>query len=374
MGKKYLILTSSLLLTLVIGCKKPAEKDPLNVPSVYDGTNFAANTATENAVLTQLIALTDEAKKGRTAANSVASSELLSLYEAGNPSLSSVTSNYYKGILTQSGGWFDVLAAASGKTWNPGDATNGGVYGGYLFNGKGVEPEQIIEKGLFQAALYNHAVNLTNGALDATTADKLVAIFGAKPAFANSGSTNVAVENRDRAVANYGARRDKNDGNGLYTQIKTAFITLQAAIKAGSDYNEERDKAIADIQLLWEKIIAGTVINYCHSPIEKLSATNPTDADKAAALHAIGEGIGFIHGFKTINTGKRKITDAQIDEILTLFNAPASGEANTYRFATEPTAELNKLQEVITKLKGIYGFSDAEIEDFKSNWVSVQGR
>jgi hypothetical protein len=70
----------------------------------------------------------------------------------------------------------------------------------------------------------------------------------------------------------------------------------------------------------------------------------------------------------------KKITDTQIDAILTLLNAPANGTPTSYKFITEPVTELPKLTQIITQLKGIYGFTDAEIEEFKNNWITLQGR
>jgi hypothetical protein len=377
--KKIIIVTFSTLL-LFNACKKEEDdnlKTTLQIPANYDGSTFLANTATQTSVLNQLSALATEAQRGRDAANTVERSVLEQLFSVGSPSLSDVITNYYKGRILGDGKIIDELAKASGTTWTPSSpdgSSQGGVYGGYLFDEYGVEQEQLLEKGQFGATHYNHAVSLMNGSITLATVDQLVAIFGAKPAFANSGSNNVGSENRDRFMANYGARRDKNDGNGMYSQIKRAFITLQAAVKAGTLYNDERNKALKDIQLIWEKINAATVVNYCHTPISKLSGTSPTDADKSSSLHAIGEAIGFLQGFKTINSNYRKITDAQIDEILVLFNAPANGTASVYKFATDPVNELSKLQQAINKLQTIYGFSAQEIEDFKSNWVNVQNR
>jgi hypothetical protein len=381
MKAKYVFLMAISAMFLVSSCKKKKKEEetkmPLEIPSSYDGSTFINNTGTQTSLINQLTALTDEAKRGRNSANSVSRSALESLFAAGTPSLSVEITNYYKGKLEGNGGWFDELAKASGNTWTPQapDGTSqGGVYGGYLFDEYGVEIEQLVEKGQFNATLYNHAIKLMSGPITEATVDQLLAIFGAKPAFTNSGSNNVTADVRDRAMANYGARRDKNDGTGMYSQIKTAFITLQAAVKAGDKYNEERDKALKDIQLLWEKINAATIINYCHSPIAALSQTSPTEAQIGGALHAIGEGIGFIQGYRTINSSYRKITDAQIDEILTLFNAPATGTASVYKFATDSANELPKLQQAITKLQAIYGFTNQEVEEFKNNWVTLQNR
>ncbi len=377
MKTKQLLAGALIGLVLVTSCKKDEEKTPLEIPTSYDGSNFTTHTAAQNALIVQLTALTNEAKKGRNAANTVTRAALENLFNSGNPALSEEITSYFKGRLEGNGGFFYELAKSSGTTWTPQtpDGTSqGGVFGGYLFDEYGVEMEQLIEKGQFNATMYNHAVKLMSGNITLATVDQLVASFGAKPAFANSGSNNVSADVRDRVMAIYGARRDKNDGNGMYSQIKRAFITLQAAVKAGEDYIEERNKALKDIQILWEKINAATIINYCHSPISSLSQTNPTEAQVGGALHAVGEAIGFAHGMKTINPNFRKITDTQIDEVLALLNAPATGAASVYKFATDPVNELPKLQQVITKLQAIYGFTAQEIEDFKFNWVAVQGR
>lgn len=377
--------TKYILSVLVAGglvfssCKKdePEEEPELKIPSSYNGQNFETNAADQLTLVQQLIDLSTAMKVGRTSGNVVAKSDLDNLFNIGSPSLGDEVTNYFKNRIEGTGGWFDELANASGNNWTPqapDGMSEGGTFEGYLFDENGVEIEQLVEKGQFGATLYNHATQLMSGNITSATVDQLLAVFGARPSFANSGSSNVSADVRDRALANYGARRDKNDGNGMYTKLKKEFIKLQTYVKEGAEYNAERDNALEAIQTLWEKINAATVINYCHSPIAKLSQTNPSDADVSSALHAIAEGIGFIKGFKTINPAYRKITDTQIDAILTLFNAPDDATATVYTFATSPQTELSKLEQIITDLKGIYGFSTQEIEDFKTNWVAAQGR
>jgi hypothetical protein len=367
-------------ISLFTACEEDEKRPDLVIPTAYEATNYATNAATQRAVVSQLVSLTDEAKKGRVSGATVTKTALDNLFTAGSPSLQAVITSYFKGKLEGTNGWFDELAKASGGTYTP-SATitgNGGVYGtgssAYLFDENGLEIEQLVEKGQFGATHYNHAIALITGTIDATTADKLLAIFGATPSFPNSGSNNVAADIRDRATANYAARRDKNDGNGFYSQLKIQFIKLQAALKAGSEYNQERDEAIAEIKLLWEKVNFATVINYCHTVITTMSATTLTDNQKASALHSYGECVGFTHGWRTIAQAHKKITDTQIDEILTLLNAPQNGTATSYKFITDPVNELPKLTQIINKLKDLYGFTTQEIEDFKSNWVSIQGR
>ena len=57
-----------------------------------------------------------------------------------------------------------------------------------------------------------------------------------------------------------------------------------------------------------------------------------------------------------------------------LLNAPYNGTPTSYKFATDPANELPKLTTIIGKLQAKYGFSNQQEEDFKNNWVAVQGR
>ncbi len=377
-------LKTAIFGTLLVfsSCKKDEPIPALVLPTTYNNITFVANATTQTNVVNQLVALTTEAKKGRSFFNSMTKATLDNLFTTGNPSLASVATTYYKGKIEGTNGFFDEINKANGGSFYtpaaPNGTSQGGVYGtgtsAYLFDENGLEMEQMIEKGLFGAVLYKHATDLIAGNITESTADQLLAVFGGTPSFANSGSNNVATEVRDRAMANYAARRDKNDGNGYYSQMKMQFIKLQTAVKAGANYNKERDEALAEIKLLWEKVNAATVINYCHAVVSTLSTTTTTDNQKAAALHAYGECVGFIHGFRTISQSQKKITDAQIDEVLVLLNAPYNGTATSYKFVTDAVNELPKLTQIITKLQAIYGFSTQDIEDFKSNWVTVQNR
>ncbi len=342
----------------------------LEVPTTYQSENYGVNASTELAVRSNLSDLVTKMQVGRTGAT-VSEAELLAAFNAGNPSLKAITTSYYAEKIPN---WFEELAKASGGTFNPTTAPtgNGGVYGGYLFDENGLEMEQVIEKGLFGAALYNHALTIIKSDnISAADIDRLVAIYGAHPSFPNSGS---AETNKDVFSANYAARRDKNDGNGLYTSIQKNLITAKAAIEKGQNYNQERDKALSDFRYNWEKSNMATVINYLQGTISRLSKTNATDADKASALHAYGEAVGFMHGWKGLSQNDKAISDSEIDQILVLMNAPANGTATSYKFVTDPFNELPKLQSAIDKLQQIYKFTEQEIIDFEYNWVNEQGR
>lgn len=357
----------------MVACEK--DPQPLVVSDTYNGDNYTANSVTQYDLRTKLAALVTEIKKGRTEGVTLDYNTLEQLYTGGAPSLSNNTTDYYFNRLFGAGNWLNELANASGTVYTPGvPVGQGGTFGGYLFDENGLEFEQLVEKGLFGAAMYNHAVNLMQVEdLTAGHVDQLLAIYGAHPDFPNT-PTAAKVANPDQFMANYAARRDKNDGTGLYTQIENGFLKLQSAINAGSDYNSHRDDALVSIRTNWEKVNFATVINYCHSVIATLSATNPTDSDKAKALHAYGECVGFVHGWRTIPQAYKTITDAEIDEILVLLNAPYNGVPTSYKFVSDPLNELPKLTQIIQKLKTIYQFTDEEIDDFKKNWVAEQGR
>lgn len=362
---------------LLFSCDDNGEdlRPDLQIPTTYDGANFTSATTVQRAVLGQLSALTTEMQKGRRG-EKLTKETLENLFKVGSPSVEAVSTTYYTGLINGTGAWLDEMSKASGgSVYTPGTPQgNGGTLGGYLFDENGLELEQMVEKGLFGAALYNHATTLFSADMTAQEVDQVLAVYGATPAFSNSSSNNVASDVRDRFMANYAARRDKNDGNGLYSQIKAGFLKLQAAAKAGQEYQAEKTDAINEIKLAWEKANAATIINYCHGTINKLSSTNPSSDDIGSGLHSYGEAVGFLHGWRTIPQEHKRITDAQIDAILILLNAPHNGVPTSYKFVTDPVNELPKLTQIIAQLKSIYQFSDQEIEDFKKNWVSEQGR
>lgn len=358
----------------LVACKEETPTPSLNIPSSYNGSSFATDAAGSLALRGQLNDLVNEAKRGRNVANTVDATTLQNLYTAANPSVKSATTTYYNGLLEGSTGWFAELAKASGNAYTPGTPTGeGGVYGAYLFDENGMEIEQLIEKGLFGAMNFYQAQQLLRNPSIAHLHQAL-ALYGAHPSFPNTPTASKA-EHPDTHMANYAARRsDSSDANSLYNLIKKGFITAQAAIEQGAEFNTERDAAIASIRLNWEKANAATTINYCHSVIGTMSGTAPTDAQKASALHAYGEAVGFMHGYRNLPADSKRISDAQIDEILGLLRAEAGQTPESYRFITEPVANLPRLQQVITRLQQIYGFSNAEVESFRNNWINLQGR
>ncbi|MCS6988219.1 MAG: hypothetical protein NZM06_01755 [Chloroherpetonaceae bacterium] len=385
----------ALALLAFASCKedeKVSEPKPeLQIPSFYDSTGYAANVATESQVRAQLSALTRQMQVGRHMDSTVSLASLRALYNG--TTLQSVTGASYRAKVDTA---LVELARASGKgaryAWENAPTGDGGVIPtttggrtGYLYDENVLEMEQVVEKGLFAAAMYNHAVALINsGNITTATIDRLVEIYGAKPGFGNNERNSDP--NRDRFSAQYAARRsDSANANSLYAKIKRNLITAKAAVKAGSAFNQQRDQALADFKLNWEKALAATVINYCHSTLAGLTATTRNDSTVTSAMHAYGEAIGFLSGWKAVPASQRKITDAQIDELLALLRAPfdrtANAQSHLFLSGNSATAQLYRLDGrndpnvgAIERLQQIYGFADAEVEDFRRNWVALQNR
>ena len=361
--KSNQLLIAMLLFTTFFSCKKEEEiVAPLVVPSAYEVTSFATNITVEITLRADYIAYENEIKKARVKGTVVDVTTLNGLF---NKSLLALSTPYYKTLVPTIN---DKIAKASkanvnyilGKT--PAENGVGGINGSYLYDENGLDVEQVISKGLFGAFHYNQGATLLAGNPTQANLDKALYYYGANPLFPN---TNNALKSTtpDVFLANYAARRTKATG-GIYLDVKASFIKAQAAIKAGEKYNKERDEAISAILLGWEKGNAATVINYINDVYTKLSINNQTDANKSAALHSFGEAIGFLGGYKGI--ANKKITDAQIDELLAKMATP-------YKLIGSQV-EVDKILEISAKLKSIYGFTDQEMLDFKQNWISVEER
>lgn len=355
-------------------CKKGDKKDPLQIPDSYDATNYTTNTLREYEIRAQLEALIEKIEECRVQGVTVTQSDLNALFNAGTLSLNQITvaaaiakiNNYFTETVAASGGSYDAMSP-------PSQNGEGGIYGGttkYLFDENGLDVGEQIEKTLLGSAFYYRAANeYLSGDVSLADLDKAITLYGAHPDFPNS---NKAANhtNPDAFLAGYAARRDDGSGNGVYLSVKKNFIKAQAAVKAGSEYNEERDEAIAAILLNWEKGIAATAINYCFSSITQLSSTTPTDATRASALHALTETSGFFHGL--YHVANKKASNTAIENILDKLRNPVNGIVTKHEFVKNPVQAVTDIEAVIVLIKTEYGFSDAEVESFKLNQVNLR--
>ncbi len=375
------ILASFLMVTLFVSCRGKEEDAPqkpsLTVPSTYNGADFTNNAVDELALGTSLESLVTEMKKGNTSTTTLVSATLKNIYTAGSVSLSNTSVAGFRDAVSANDGYFDQMVLASGKTWTPETPTigsTGGVYGAYLFDENGVEYTQVIEKGLYTASFYNRLLSLTSGNFDVAAVDQAIALFGAHPNFVNSNNKTLHATDFDRFSAGYVARRDKNDGTGFYTTAKYNFIKTRAAIEAGADYSSEKATALQAIKMNWEKGVMATICNYANDAQSNLSLTSPTATTDAKALHSISEIAGFLSGWSYIAESDRIVTDAQLADCFGFVNYTTTGTPSIYLFQTDRVNQISKLTSLRTKLKQVYGFSDQDLIDFNTDWVSSQAR
>jgi hypothetical protein len=337
-------------------------------PNTYTSASYDTNAAVElgvrqrfNAFLQPMRDAQLDLTKKPTAA------ELKAIYDMGTPTLRSITTTYYAGKIDE---WLTLFEGAAGNMWTPAEpppAAGGKYLMGDIYSKEGLDIRQAIEKGMFAAAFYNHALTLMNGQVTPATIDRLIAIFGAHPTFPKD--DGAMAMNRDIWAASYAKRRTNPAAAmsaGIYYQIKGNLIAAQAAAAGGTACNTELQAALKAFRDNWEKVLFATVIYYANDTKTKLGQV--MEMNFGPALHNIAEGSSFVHGYRMLPAASRKITDAQIDEILALFGAPATGPITVYKFATDTAAQVPKLDEVINKIKTIYGFSDAEVEAFKTNY------
>ncbi|OJJ15357.1 hypothetical protein BKI52_38740 [marine bacterium AO1-C] len=354
MKKITFIQTFILLLfvsTVFQACTKDDDATPtLQVPTTYSSASFDANVTAERTVRTELGDLTTEL-------NSVESNAGVAIVTGITypTNLKAITLPSYA---TKIDTWLaEMIKAANSGTGfvNPGTGTptgDGGKLGSRLLDENGLELEQMVQKGSFGAALYNHALTVMGGTLTAASTDKLIEIFGTDITFDPTKVTH---------AASYAKRRsDNTNQTGLFYDMRNNLITAKAAIEGGSAFDTDRDAALAAFKLNWEKTNFATVIYYCNNAKTKLQAAT-TDAEKGDALHSYAEGVAFAAGW--LGLTDKKITDAQIEEILTNLLASSTATPTSYKFLNDASLLAN-LDATITLIKGIYGFTDAEVTGF----------
>lgn len=342
----------------------------LTIPDTYQSTNYASNVATEDLVVSELSSITSAVNDAEANAPSAGLTSI-----AYPSTLASITQNEYKTLIE---GWLPELVNAAnsddgfinpGLGNSPDGSDEGGLLGNRLLDEYGLELEQMIEKGSFGASLYNHAITVVNniktdqeGFTDPGVVDRLVEIHGAQPTFDVSEVT---------AAATYSRRRsDLDDQTGFFFDIKSNLTTAKAAMRAGPQFDVQRDEALDAFLLNWEKSNFATVIFYCKSTIDQLNAAFqlPDGEQKEIALgnamHAYAEGVAFTHGFKRLAI--KQISDSEIDFILSELKAVEGQNPESYEFLNDNTL-LQNLDGLITYIQDIYGFSDAEVESFYEN-------
>lgn len=370
---RKIALSIGLCSMLFTSCSDDDNNNPsnvLNIPTTYSSTDYNSNVVAENTVINELSTMTSAANDAEANAQGSTVADI-----AYPQTLSAVTLPNYRTLVEE---WLTELVAAANSSdgfINPGfgntpdGSDQGGLLGSRLLDEYGLELEQMVQKGSFGAALYNHALTVVNGIkngadgfTDSGAIDRLVEIHGAEISFDPSETT---------AAATYSRRRSNLTAEtGFFYDIQLNLITAKAAMEAGENFNDERDTALDNYLLNWELSNFATVIYYCNATKDQLQSAfaledgEEKDIALGNAMHAYAEGVAFAHGFKGLSN--KLITDAEIDLILADLLAVEGQNPESYRFLNEVSLFAN-LDNVIDRIQDIYGFIDAEVTSFFVN-------
>lgn len=307
-------------LALAVGCGDEETTGTCEVEpgDTWNAPDWETNTQTARALRAQLDALAVElmraAEEGTEEVEGV--DTLAALYAAGDPSIQSITTEYYDAVMESAFAEFVELIAAGPQdlvddegAWAPGEA--GGIFGSSArgINEGGLEIRQLVDKGLFGgAALYNYGLSLTEGEITPATVEALAALWGANADLDAEG------EITDSAVYSYRM--------GYFARIRAALVAAHA-YAADEGCGAERDEAVVEFFRAWEEALLARFVFYTNSGASAISSAAGDD-EIASGLHAIAEGVGLALGFRSLPNpaqgplanGARLLSDSAIDEIM----------------------------------------------------------
>ncbi len=340
-------------------CKDDEEEDTTTITTteqtVFDYTFSNASYTGQTERLALLGDLSTKAKGASAAGTAVTAAELTTLFEAKGPLGKQVSSKTETEAVTKVKEWFTSLeesskstvAAENGKAGRL-DKSEGKTY---LFNDKGIEPAQLIEKGLMGACFYYQAtgidgyLSLTSGGLLADNSanaegkdytdlqhhwDEAFGYFGAPTTFKSSATDG----------AKYHAKYSLKGESGnmeIADNIMKAFYLGRKAID-NKDLTTAKTQAL-EVKKQWELAIVAAGIYYLND------AAGDSFSNDAARMHSLSEAYAFIWSLN-FNEDK-KITAAQVTEVLDMLGD------NFW------TIEKSKIEAASKKLAEIYGIAEA---------------
>lgn len=333
---------STLLISCLIGFSSCKKDDNYTVPTTYNFDNVDYSGQTDR--IKMLAEMTTYMKSAHdNGAAALDAQKLKNMYSttnspftdaALNGSTKQLKSKTYPNEDTKFELYIDSLAAASQHTSKT--AANGqagiGVSGTskYLFNAKGFELTQLIEKGLAGACFYYQATSVYFGSGQMDVDNENVV----------TGKGTNMEHHWDEAFGYFGAPIDfptNTTGLGLWAKycngrngllgtnagVMDAFLKGRAAI-SNKDLTT-RDEQITEVRKYWEQVVAATAIHYLNGGKTSIGA-----GDEPKKLHELSEAYTFIMCLK-YGTGVNGITNAQVDGILSSLAGSADPlQANIY--------------------------------------------
>jgi hypothetical protein len=103
-----------------------------------------------------------------------------------------------------------------------------------------------------------------------------------------------------------------------------------------------------------------------------MSQTEMTEAQKAATLHAMAECAGFATGW--INMSRKTMSFEKSLQILDLLQSKPDTLGKPLLYISDRVNQVSKINQIITLVQTELNFTNAEVEDFKKNWVNEQNR
>lgn len=215
----------------------------------------------------------------------------------------------------------------------------------YLFDERGVEYQQLIEKGLMGACFFHQISNIYLSP-DKMNVDNNNNLEGKNytamehhwdEAFGYFGATVNWPQDitGERYWAKYAHKANKDITNGLIdlpNDIIESFILGRVAIN-NKNYTE-RDKQNDKIHKQLEIIAAASALHYVNASLSNF-------ADDALRNHALSEAYAFIWGLNFINFQKRVITNSQINQLLDILGL---------EYYQVSIMQLNSLRDEIAKI------------------------
>lgn len=349
---------SMLAMATVFGLTACNDDEPLvpepQTPTTYTFENVDYSGQTQRIQMLNM--LEKKAKSANDGTTKVSVDELEAIFVNSEGNLfgtdKDIASKTYEGARAEIRTYFDMIETRSG---NPDH-----IIGSRLYDENGVEPAQMIAKGLMGALLYYQATTVYLGD------DKM----NVNNTEVTPGKGTAMQHHWDEAFGYFGAPVDYITNNGaeatndpttktwywahyangraqvvdVREAIFNAFIEGRAAINRND--LETRDEAIQTIRRNWEKLVAINVVHYTNASIQDIDNGNTGNL-----YHHWSEAKAFLNAF--IYNIDRTITNAQLAEMNNLF-----GESPV---AANPEALRENLQEVNLILQEAFGLSDAEM-------------
>ena len=355
---------SLLAMAAVIGLSSCEDENPVPQPEpealttyTFENVDYSGQTAR----IQQLSLLEAKAKSANDGTTKVTFDELNSIFENSSGDLAGsnkqIKDKTEQSSVAEIEAYFQDIETYSGNTEN--------IAGGkYLVNAEGIEPAQMIAKGLMGALLYYQAtsVYLGDAKMDVDNTeviegkgtamehhwDEAFGYFGAPADYLTTSAEEQknATDPSKKAWYWAGYANGRASVVDVRENIFNAFIEGREAI--GRKDIAARDKAIETIKKNWELLAAANVVHYINSAIEDLENNN-----EGSFYHHMSEGKAFLYSLK-YNLDK-SISIAQINEIDALLgNSPKASFA-------DKDATITALEQANLKLQEIFGFSNPQM-------------